>query len=434
MGAAMQRLRAMAGESRSNLVSLMEAYVRESPDVELAHIRPFAVARQWQQDKWEVLRVFLLATRAGLLDLSWEVLCPNCRSTREPVMHSLSDVKPTAHCEVCQIQFNAEFDKSVELKFTVNLGIKSCEEKIFCLAGPGAKPHVVAQVLVPPQSSRELKLPADHNGIRIRSPQVNNVIQRDCSAALGKLVCGKESFLEEEGAAKGTLQLINPNSYAVTVLCERIQWSEDILTAARITNLQEFRDLFSTQVISPSEQIVVGQQIILFTDLRGSTAMYCGIGDAPAYAVVRDHFAVLRDAIRENRGAIVKTIGDAVMAVFSDVSDSLNAVRKMHLSLTGIPAHPDQAPLKLKSSLHLGPCLAVNANERLDYFGTTINLAARLVDSCTGGDLTISDDFYNRPQTQSFLREHGLKSDPAEMRFRGFDTPTKLWRIPFVKQ
>src|SRR6185436_2911395 len=124
-------------------------------------------------------------------------------------------------------------------------------------------------------------------------------------------VCGKESFLEEEGAAKGTLQLFNPNSYAVTVLCERIQWSEDILTAARITNLQEFRDLFSTQVISPSEQIVVGQQIILFTDLRGSTAMYCGIGDASAYALVRDHFQLLREIVGEHHGGIVKTIGDA---------------------------------------------------------------------------------------------------------------------------
>src|SRR5215212_6331625 len=100
--------------------------------------------------------------------------------------------------------------------------------------------------------------------------------------------------------------------------------------------------------------------------------MYRGIGDAPAYALVRDHFRLLHDVIAEHHGGIVKTIGDAVMAVFSDTTDALRSVRKMHLELARIGAAPDRTPLILKSGLHAGPCLAVNANERLDYFGTTV--------------------------------------------------------------
>ena len=114
---------------------------------------------------------------------------------------------------------------------------------------------------------------------------------------------------------------------------DQIGWSDDILTAARVTNWQEFRDLFSSEVISPDEEITVGSQVILFTDLRGSTAMYRGIGDAPAYALVRDHFVVLTSAVRRHHGTVVKTIGDAVMACFSRVDEALEAIRDMNRDL-----------------------------------------------------------------------------------------------------
>lgn len=426
---AIRRLQENAEETQRNLISQLERFVRESPDVELARIRPFAMARRWNEDRWNVLRLFLLATRAGLLDLSWEVLCPNCRSTRQGITRQLSEMKAEAHCEVCQIRFDGEFDKSVELKFTVNSSIKSCEEKTFCLAGPGAKPHVIGQIVIGPKSSKTLNLPADRLGITIRSPQVREPLRGERLDGARRLVCQGEGFALEKGTRPDdAVEIFNPKDYGVVVLVEKSAWNEDILTAARATNLQDFRDLFSAQVVSPSEQIVVGQQIILFTDLRGSTAMYCGIGDAPAYSLVRDHFQILRDAVREHHGAIVKTIGDAVMGVFSDVIEALRAVWKMHLKLRE-SVSVDRPELKLKSSLHVGPCLAVNANERLDYFGTTVNLAARLVSCCQGGDLTMSENFYNRTETQEFLRGLGLYAESSEMRFRGFDSPMKVWRI-----
>ena len=102
----------------------------------------------------------------------------------------------------------------------------------------------------------------------------------------------------------------------------------------------------------------------------------------------------------------------------------------MHLELARLPnADP---VLLLKSSLHIGPCLAVNANDRLDYFGTTVNLAARLVSCCRGGDLTISDDFFRRTEVQAFLQDQGLRAESSEMRFRGFDSPAKVWRIDLL--
>ena len=88
---------------------------------------------------------------------------------------------------------------------------------------------------------------------------------------------------------EAVLQFMNPNAYPLEIMIEGTEWNQDILTAARVTCWQEFRDLFTSEVLSPEEQITVGSQIVLFTDLRGSTAMYQGIGDAPAYVLVRNH-------------------------------------------------------------------------------------------------------------------------------------------------
>jgi class 3 adenylate cyclase len=168
----------------------------------------------------------------------------------------------------------------------------------------------------------------------------------------------------------------------------------------------------------------------LFTDLRGSTAMYHWLGDGPAYALVRNHFSILTEAIRAHHGTLVKTIGDAVMATFSRVDEALAAVRQMHRQLDAAAGNKG-APLRLKSSLHIGPCLAVNANGRLDFFGTTINRAARMVECCEGGDLTVSDELFQRPEMAPFLTDRA-EPQPREVQFRGFDTAHRVWRIGMV--
>jgi class 3 adenylate cyclase len=216
---------------------------------------------------------------------------------------------------------------------------------------------------------------------------------------------------------------------------DQVGWGDDILTAARVTNWQEFRDLFSNEVISPDEDITVGSQVVLFTDLRGSTAMYRRIGDAPAYALVRDHFAILTEAVRLHHGTVVKTIGDAVMACFSLVDEALESVRDMNRELRAFQLKRGlHDPLRLKASLHVGPCLAVNANNRLDFFGSTINLAARMVSCCQGGDLTVSDEIFQRPEMAEFLKDWQASPEPADIRFRGFSNPRRVWRIQIASR
>ena len=110
------------------------------------------------------------------------------------------------------------------------------------------------------------------------------------------------------------------------------------------------------------------------------------------------------------------------------MDEALAAVREMHRAL-GATDDQGVEPLVLKSSLHVGPCLAVNANARLDFFGTTINLAARMIGCCEGGDLAVSDELFRRPEMAAFLPTCPAPPEPSEVRFRGFAEPHLVWRL-----
>lgn len=410
------------------LIEKLRGFLVEATDMELSHIRAFTMARLWKEDRWEVLKLFLHATRAGWLNLSWEVLCPNCRSARQSRAASLAQLAATAHCDVCNIKFDATFDQSVELKFSVHPAVRLCDQQTFCLVGPGGKPHIASQIFLEPGEHRDWDLPAPNQAFRLRSLQVKEAATLPSGQV--EVVCAPEKF-KFSPAADGKFSVTNPNAFAVQLALEESRWDDEILTAARVTNWQEFRDLFAAEVISPIEQVTVGSQVVLFTDLRGSTAIYSNIGDAPAYALVRDHFRILHDVVSANHGGVVKTIGDAVMAVFSNLTEGLAAAREMHEQLARVK--PEKTGrLQLKSALHAGPCLAVNANDRLDFFGTTVNLAARLVERCQGDDLVITDEVYQRAETQKFLGEAGQTGISGEERFTGFPNAVKVWRIPIL--
>ncbi len=225
------------------------------------------------------------------------------------------------------------------------------------------------------------------------------------------------------------LQFENATNEEQLFILERTAWNDEAATASEVTALQVFRDLFATEALRPGEQISVGTLTVLFTDLKNSTRMYREIGDAIAFGHVMNHFDVLKEVIAEHDGALVKTIGDAVMAVFRQPSAALKAMLHAQQKL----ADPSgRKPLRLKAGVHVGPCIAVTLNERLDYFGSTVNLAARLEGQSTGEDIVISSDVYDDPEVRALLGEPGtgFVARRFEMPLKGFDEEKfALWRV-----
>ena len=159
---------------------------------------------------------------------------------------------------------------------------------------------------------------------------------------------------------------------------------------------QTFRDFFRSEVIRATEGIAVRDITVLFTDLKGSTALYERIGDLNAYVQVQRHFEQLIDVTVRHQGAVTKTIGDAVMAAFLTPTDALRAALEMREAVEQLNRDRPQRDFILKIGIHKGASIAVTLNERLDYFGQTVNIAARVQHLAGGDEICLTEDFRRR--------------------------------------
>ena len=417
------------------LLDRLVALIEEGDDLALDRIRPYALADFWSLPRRDVLELCLMATRVGLLDFQWDLLCPLCRVAKESVAR-LGDVNRQIHCNTCNIDYTANFDRSVELTFRPNPAVRQVEEQLeFCTTGPQATPHVAVQQVLPPGASRVATPELELGRYRLRTLELPGGHFLRATAGgqeEATLQARSEGWPHDELllSLTPTLTLANSTDREMLFVLERLAWTDQAATAAEVTALQRFRDLFANEALRPGDQIQVGSLTILFTDLCESTRLYQEIGDAPAFGLVMDHFDVLRQAIQAEEGAMVKTIGDAVMAVFRRPVSALRAMMVAQQQLISPP--PGRRPLHLKAALHYGPSIAVTLNGRLDYFGSTVNVASRLEKFAGGGEIVLSDTVHADPEVRDFLveQERHYLVESFEKTLRGFDEDCFcLWRV-----
>lgn len=418
-------------ESDAEVVARLIDFIEHGDDFALARIKPYALADEWGLARRSVLETCLRATRLGLLDLQWDLLCPLCRGPQESGS-SLKEIDSQVHCETCRIDFTVNFDRFVELTFRPNSLIRKLDVKNYCIGSPQRTPHVVAQQLLPAKSERELTMALEPGNYRFRALELpgEQPVTVSAEGKNAEVTISPAGWSTDELtlATRPTLSLRNETDAEHLLILERMAWGDQAATAAEVTALQIFRDLFSNEALRPGEQISVGTLTVLFTDLRNSTQLYREIGDATAFGRVMSHFDVLRKVIAEADGALVKTIGDAVMAVFRRPVAALEAMLSAQEMLASPPA--GVAPLTLKAGVHSGPCIAVTLNDRLDYFGSTVNMAARLESLSTGNDVIISRALYDDPEVRALMAEENLVANPFEITLKGFEEERfELWRV-----
>ncbi len=457
--------RALVGDAGqpAALVDQLKIFIATADDLAAARIRPYALADEWRADRRETLKLFLHATRAGLLDFSWDLVCPHCRGAKAS-QSTLATVKATAHCDTCHMDFTANFDQSVELTFTPNASVRAVTRTDYCVGGPQVTPHVVAQQSLRAGESRTLPLALDPGRYRVRTPRLTaqhafrvepgatqksvridltaNAVGASLDDARAPSSDAPTLSGEPSVVANGELTLVNAADREHLAIVEHLAWSDQSTTAAEVTSLQVFRDLFSREVLRHGEQISVGSMTVVFTDLKNSTQLYQDIGDAPAFGRVLTHFEILKAAVAAEHGCIVKTMGDAIMAVFPRPVAALRAMLHAqrwlaHPTEFVLPAGVNVPPsslkaLALKAGIHCGPCLAINQNERLDYFGTTVNTTARLCGLCSGTDLILSSAVRADAEVAAHLAASAsaVATTRETAKLKGFgDTAFEIWRV-----
>jgi class 3 adenylate cyclase len=205
---------------------------------------------------------------------------------------------------------------------------------------------------------------------------------------------------------------------------------QPFLTAKRLLSNQTFRDLFHADALEIDQRLKILSLTFLFTDLRGSTALYERVGDLAAYDIVRSHFHVLHEIVAEETGAVVKTIGDAVMATFVTPDKAIAAALRMREGMGRLNEERRHEDLLLKIGIHEGPCLAVNLNDRQDYFGQTVNIASRVQNLAVDRSIFATEPVVENRDSAALLARAGLMPIAQQVALKGVTERVKIYEIP----
>jgi len=409
------------------LAGRLSHLVLSRQEVDVWTIRPLELARSWGVPERQTIELCLEAVKQGLLRLRWDLLCPRCQVGKGTVL-ALDELPKGAHCDTCNIDYERDYANNVELTFQPAYSVRHLEAGEYCLFGPGSTPHIKVQLTLAAGESRNVTLRPEPGRYRVRTLEPGGETTFDWhDGRFPRIIADGGEVVIGDASAHGSIEFENRSERSLTFIVEENVWVRDALTAKRVTATQAFRDLFHNDVLRPGDDVEIDHITIMFTDLKGSTALYERIGDPKAYALVREHFAILGKAVRDHDGAIVKTIGDAIMAVYVNPADGLRSAMQIQDDIERYNGNSGREPMIIKLGLHCGRCISVTLNSRLDYYGSTANKAARLEGQSTGGDVVMSPEFASDPEVTRVLSRITVSEESAEL--KGFPEPIPFLRI-----
>src|ERR1700761_1317634 len=451
------------------VVDAIARLVEHGQDHELNRINLLDFSASNGLDEERVIAGFLHASRFGLFDLTWNVLCPGCGGVLDAhstLKHLRSD---DYHCGLCACGYEASVDEQVEVAFTVSplvrriaahdphtLPIWDYFKQVFWSSGvdfnkesvKSLSEDVVLKALeLQPGEKTELNLQPPAKFIIVFEPVTHAArfidVQGEPTEELQhlSLVYNKVgSPVETTTLRPGPLLLSLDNQatrrglpsvfIAADALHHLIGKRKPFITAKRMLSNQTFRDLYKADNLDIDQRLKITSLTFLFTDLKGSTALYERVGDLAAFDLVRAHFHVLIDIIASEKGAVVKTIGDAVMATFVRPEHALAAAFRMRKAMDKLNADRGTRDLVVKIGIHEGSCLAVMLNERQDYFGQTVNIAARVQGLSTSQAIHITGPVIDAPAVAAILDRHSIRPIQKEAALRGIADKIVVYELP----
>lgn len=375
-------------------------FVREAPAPRLARLRPLAWAAEHGFAGKDALRAMLLAAHEGLLQTLWDILCPTCRIPSQ-FEDSIRAVGAHGRCEACDLDFELDLARSVELVFRVDPRVREADLGVYCIGGPAHSPHVVAQVrLAPGQRFRlDVKLPEGGYCVTGRGVPRAHRFRVARAARLHHwslpLREGLDPLLERSlGTGEQRIELVNDLAEEVVVRLERTAARSDAVTAADAASNGLFRSLFPSEVLAPEQLVGVSHVALLFVAIPDVEARYAETEESDVYReLVELHGAVQTAAEREG-GALVKLHLDGVLAVFGD---AVSATR------CGLRLIETERPPAV--AVHAGSAMMATINDRLDYFGRTVHMGGHLLAHARAGEMVVSDEAMGAPGTGMVLSE-----------------------------
>ncbi len=411
---------------------------------------------------------FLHASRLKLFDLSWNVLCPGCSGVLDASASLKSVTQNEYKCALCAAGYEPTLDEMVEVTFAVNSRVRRIAahtphelpfleyfRQVFWSSGLDLPEDGLAE-LVDSVTLDSVELPAGDKAILSLALPVEFIIVFEpvTHAAQFIEVKGEPTRDRQQlsliynnvraptgtvGMRPGPLRLSVENRTETRVLPsvwiagdalhDMLSKRKPFMTAKRLLSNQTFRDIYRTDTLNVDQRLKITSMTFLFTDLRNSTALYERVGDLVAFEMVQSHFRMLQGIVAAEAGAVVKTIGDAVMATFPTPDRAMRAALRMRQAMDRLNAETGHDDLQLKIGLHEGPCLAVTLNDRQDYFGQTVNIASRVQNSAVARQILATASVIDDSRVTAELAAAGLAPSRRLSMLRGIADEFVLFEI-----
>ena len=449
------------------LIAKLENAVRNGDDYSLFRINPLKFAAEKGASEDEAVDLFLHAAKLGLFDMNWELLCPACAD----IVSSFSRLRAVHshyHCDLCRVNFDTNLDDFVEVSFTVARPVRdilfhhpedlSARDYYFRYAQSPAgiwsdgkafvtymEKYALFVDYLAPGESREIELDlkegwvpgCDHltsAGLLITITGEPATAPQQATLSLQDGSCVPDALTVRPGKLMLSVTNRNPKRASLCLFYENLEVPSNsklgfapFLTGKRVLTTQTFRDLFRTETIQASGGLVVKDLVFVFTDIKGSTELYERIGDLKAFALVQQHFETLARVVRRHHGAIIKTIGDAVMATFLNPLDAVNATLDMYRDIETFNRERGEHQLFLKAGVHRGYAIAVTLNDQLDYFGQTVNIAARVQNLANADEIYVTEEIYGHEGVRHALGKLEVESRKAQL--KGITSSQQVYRV-----
>ncbi len=447
----------------------IEQAVTSGADRDLARINVLAFAAAHGLDEEKAITAFLHAARLGIFEFAWDIVCPTCRGVLD-VTSTLQDVHNEPYdCALCSRSFEVSLDEMVEIVFTVSPRVRKIAahrpetlpfwdyyRQVFWssavdLSDAGLEDLIDgftldARVLAPgeeatvtvdvPEGWVIVFDPVSHFGHYLKVAAERTSAVRKIALAFTSTTAPTQTTALQAGPVELTITNRSGLRALPVVWIENKDFDALVgkrrpnLTAKRIFTNQTFRDLYRTDTLAVDQSLKILDLTFLFTDLKGSTELYARVGDLVAFELVREHFLLLNRIVAKEGGAVVKTIGDAVMATFPRPERALAAALAMRAAIGAVGGGVRQEDLLLKIGLHEGPCLAVMFNDRLDYFGQTVNIAARVQGLATSHAIFATRPVVEQPASAALLAAARIVPLPQRALLKGVAGEVAVYEIP----
>jgi class 3 adenylate cyclase len=469
MAAKDARMEALRQTIAPSVYGVIEKLILEAPDLLLHRINALEVAAEHGLDERETIDGFLHGSKIGLFDMSWNLLCPGCGGVLDAASSMKLLTSDQYRCRLCAGSYEPNLDERVEVSFTLSPSVRKisahapdsltfydyCRHMYFSNALRLPRGEAWQQKLSETTLESEEVLPDQRIILSLQLPAQFIIVFDPVTHTSTFLdVKGEPTRDRQEltliynaSGVSATEVALRPGPFRLTIenkTSRRVlpglfvaddkfhhlfEGKQPFLTAKRLFTSQTFRELFRTDTLAVDQRLKLTSLTVLFTDLKGSTALYERVGDLVAYEIVQAHFHVLGDVVRVNSGAIVKTIGDAVMATFPTPDHGLRAALEMRDAMDRLNKGQRHEDLILKIGMHEGPCLAVTLNDRLDYFGQTVNIAARVQGLADSRSIFATEPVVTNQLVANLLREKSLVPAPQRALLKGIKDELTVYEI-----